>query len=147
MTSSASLPISKYRLDLKVEGLPGLTEFSETEYAIYGRNFEGEKNYNAPGVDFVNHNWKVALGTVWGEVYKVAYYFESESKSTVVEVSEDVLRYCQEHLGAPSEQQEAVFIWDTPDGNVVLQLGKVDTTYLINLFETSKNVKTLQAKR
>jgi hypothetical protein len=68
MTSSASLPISKYRLDMDVDDLPGLIDFSETEYILYGRNFEGEKDYNAPGIDFLRHHLKVALGTVWGKV-------------------------------------------------------------------------------
>lgn len=143
MTFSASLPIGSYRLDMPVEGLTGLTEFSQAEYAIYGRSFEGEKNYNAPLLDFLKRRWKVALGTVGGKVYKIALYFESESKSTVIDVSTDVMQFCQERLGKPSEQQETVSIWDTPDGNVVLQFGKAMSTFQINLFETSRSVRTL----
>ncbi len=147
MTSSASLPIGKYKLDMPIDGLSGLTEFSQVEYTIYGRNFEGEKNYNAPGVEFVKRPWKVALGTVSGKVYKIAFYFESDSKNTVTDVSTDVVQFCQQRLGEPSEQQETVLIWDTPDGNVVLQFGKVGTTYMINLFETSRSVRTFSPKR
>jgi hypothetical protein len=147
VTSSASLPIGKYRLDTSIEDLSGLTEFSQAEYAAYGRHFEGEKGYNAPGVEFVKRPWKVALGTVRGKVYKIALYFESENKNTVIDVSTDVMQYCQQRLGKPSEQQETIFIWDTPDGNVVLQLGKAETTYMINLFMTSGSVRTLSPKR
>ena len=147
MTNSASLPIGKYKLDMSVDGLTGLMEFSEAEYTTYGRHFQGEKNYNAPGVHFVNRRWKVALGTVEGKVYKIAFYFESDSKNTVVDVSTDVMQYCQQRLGKPTEQQETVFTWDTPDGNVVVQFGKVGSTYMINLFETSRRVRTFVLKR
>jgi hypothetical protein len=141
------LAIGKYKLDMPIEGLTGLTEFSQAEYAVYGRNFDGEKNYNAPTMDLLKRRWKVALGTVGGKVYKIALYFESESKNTVVDVSTEVMQYCQQRLGKPSEQQETVFTWDTSDGNVVVQFGKAGTTYMINLFETSRVVRGFVPKR
>jgi hypothetical protein len=54
MAPSASLPIGNYRLDMPVGGVTGLKEFSQAEYAVYGRHFEREKNYNAPALDFLN---------------------------------------------------------------------------------------------
>ena len=147
MKTSASLPIGNYKLDMPIDALMGLTEFSQAEYAIFGRHFDDERNYNAPPLDFLNHRWKVALGTVAGMVYKVAIYFESDSKNTTIDVSADVVQYCQQRLGKPSESREAFFIWHTSDGNVVLQLGKVGTTYMINLFETSRRVTTFAPKR
>lgn len=127
---------------MPVEGVTGLREFSQAEYAIYGRRFAGEKNYNAPSLDFLERRWNVALGTVAGKVYKIAFSFESDSKNTVIEVSTDVMHYCQQRLGTPSEQQETVYIWDTTDGNVVLQFGKGGSTYQISLFQTSRSVRT-----
>jgi hypothetical protein len=142
MTPSASLSIGGYRFDMPVEGVPGLTEFSQAEYAIYGRRFTGEKNYNAPCIDFLERRWNVALGTVGGKVYKIALFFESESKNTVIEVPTAVVQYCQQRLGRASEQQETIYIWDATDGNVVLQPGKYGSTYQINLFETSRSIRT-----
>ena len=147
MSRSASLPITIYKLDMSIDGLVGLTEFSETEYSIYGRHFDGEKNFHAPGVDLINRHWNVDLGTVRGKVYKIALYFESESKNTIIDVSTDLLQYCQQKLGKPSDQQEMVYTWDTPDGNVIMKFGKAGTTYMINLFETSRNVRTFAPKR
>src|SRR5690242_10897567 len=147
MMRSASLPIGQYRLNMPVEDLHGLTEFSDPEYVIYGRTFEGEKNYNAPAIEFVTQHWKVALGAVWGKIYKVGYFFESERRDTARIVSADVMRFCQERLGVPSEDRETMFAWDAPDGNVVLQFGKVGTTYLVNLFETSRSVRTFVPRR
>lgn len=91
MQITASLPICQYRLDMPIDGLPGLTEFSETEYAIYGRPFESETNYNAPGIEFLGRRWSVALGTVDGVIYKVALFFETESRDTAVDVSTAVM--------------------------------------------------------
>lgn len=147
MTNSASLPIGKYRLGMLVDGLLGLSEFSRLEYRIFARNFKDHKSYHAPDVDFIKQRWTVALGTVRGEVYKIAYFFETEERSTAFAVSTEVICYCQEQLGAPSEEKKAILIWDTTDGNVVLQLGRVGTTYMINLFETSSRVRTFRRLR
>ena len=147
MTTSASLPIDKYKLDMPIEGITGLTEFSLAEYAIIGQTFEGEKNYNAPGVEFLKRHWKVALGTVGGKVYKIVLYFESDSKQTVIKVSTDVMEYCQQRLGKPTEQQETLFTWDTPDGNVMVSLGGALHVYQINLIETSRSARTFTLKR
>lgn len=147
MKSSASLPIGKYALDMPIAGIIGLTEFSPAEYTIVGRTFEGERNYNAPGVDFVKRRWKVALGTVGGKVYKVVFYFESESKQTAIDASTDVMEYCQQRLGKPTEQREALFIWDTADGNVMLNLAGALHIYQINLIETSSSARTFTLKR
>lgn len=50
--------------------------------------------------------------------------------------------YCLNHLGEVSEKQDTSFMWRTPDGNVVLQLAMLGTTHMINLFETSRMVRT-----
>lgn len=147
MASSAALPIGNYRLDRSTAGLTGLTEFTAAEYLAFGRNFDGEKNFHAPGVDLLNRQWKVALGTVYGKVYKIALYFESESKTTAIDVSRDLMRFCGQHLGKPSEQNKTLYVWEKPDGNVVVQFGKVGTTYLINLFETSRSVRNFSPRR
>jgi hypothetical protein len=142
MATSASLPIGKYMLDMGIGGLTGLTEFSSAEYAIYGRQFDAEKNYNAPGAYFLDRPWKVALGTVRGKVYKIALYFESENLQSALHVATDVMQFCRKQLGQPSKQQGLVSMWDAPDGNVVLQLAKVGSVYVVNVFETSESVRS-----
>ena len=146
-TASASLPIGKYRLDMPIEGLTGLTEFSRFEYATFGREFDGEKDYNAPSLEFLKRRWKVALGTVKGRVFKIALYFDTDSKEAAVDASTDVMQLCQQWFGKAPEQHDTVFIWDASDGNVVVQFGKTMGTYQLNLFETSRTVKTFAPKR
>ncbi len=41
---------------MPIEGLMGLTEFSWFEYATFGREFDGEKDYNAPSLDFLKRH-------------------------------------------------------------------------------------------
>lgn len=142
ITRSASLPLGKYTLDMSIDCFADLVEFTATEYAIYGRHFDGERNYNAPKIGFVKRQWEVALGTVWDKVYKIALFFESESSATVNDVSTDVMQFCLQHLGSPSEEREDLIVWDASDGNVLLQFSKVADTYVINLFETSNAVRT-----
>ncbi len=57
------------------------------------------------------------------------------------------MQYLQQHLGEPSERKETLFVWDAPDGNVVLQFAKVQSTYTINLFEISRSVRGFAPKR
>ncbi len=54
-------PVGEYRLDAPVNGLAGLKEFSTEEYAVMGRHFEGEIDYNAPPVDFLGRQWQLRL--------------------------------------------------------------------------------------
>jgi hypothetical protein len=125
---------------MPIDGLSGLTEFSQAQYTTFGRRFEGEKNFNAPSLEFLKHRWKVAIGTVGDRVYKIALSFETDSMDTVMDLSSDILAYCQLQLGCTSEQQETIFVWDAPDGNVVLQFERVGSTYMIDLFETSSSI-------
>ncbi len=118
-----SFPIGEYKLDARVD-VTGLTEFSAVEYAVMGRQFEGEKNYNAPSVTFLNREWKMQLGTVNGEIYKIAPFLEFQDRKDAELVMKEMLSYCTERMGKASKEKGLIF-WDTADGNVVLQrIGK-----------------------
>ncbi len=146
ITNSASLPIGEYRLGVLIQGVNGLTEFSRAQYAVIGRMFDGESDYNAPSVEFLKHRWNVSLGTVAGKVYKIGLYFNPDGKD-MVGALEDVRQYCQQHLGKPSEQHDSTFIWDTADGSVMLELVGTEIFHQINLFETSRAMSGFTLKR
>jgi hypothetical protein len=138
-------PIGEYKLDTLVEGINGLLrEFSATEYAIMGRQFEGEQNYNAPVVTFLGRPWKLTLGTVHGKIYKIAPYLELKNKQEANPIAMEILRYCTEHLGQSSSQKTGLFIWDTTDGNVILQTAEAAEGLAINLFITSRAVRNFK---
>ena len=141
---NASFPIGKYTLDSSINGLAGLVEFSATEYTSMGRQFKGEANYNAPSVTFLGRPWKLMLGTVHSKIYKIAPYLELKNKQDANPIAIEALRYCKEHLGKPSSPEIGLFIWDTTDGNVVLQTAEAADGVAINLFITSKEMRTFR---
>jgi hypothetical protein len=141
-----SFPIGEYKLGASTDGLTGLTEFAESEYALMGREFEGEKNYNAPTVEFLGNSWKLMLGTVYGRIYKIAPYLEDLNIEEANCIGTETFHYCWEKLGEPSKYHDGFplgtgfFIWQTTDGNVILQTVEAAGSYSINLFITSKLV-------
>lgn len=64
-----------------------------------------------------------------------------------LEVSTRVMEFCQQQLGKPTESQEIVFMWNLPDGNVVLQVGQAGNTHTINLFSTSRTVGSFSLRQ
>lgn len=138
--------IGKYKLDAPIEGLTGLVEFSPAEYAAMGRQFEGEKSYNAPPVTFLGRSWQLMLGSVNGRIYKIAVYLTPKTKQEANPAAMETLRYCTEKLGRPASQETGLFTWDTSDGNVVLQTAVTAEGLAINLFLTSRAVRSFRGK-
>ena len=143
----SSFPVGEYRLDVPVDGLTGLIEFSSTEYATMDRVFEGETNYNAPAVTFLDRPWNLMLGTVHGRIYKIALHLVFSTKREASPVAMQALRHCTERLGKPSSRKTGLFIWDASDGNVILQTAETAEGLAVNLFITSRGVRDLKRRR
>jgi hypothetical protein len=137
--TSAAFTIGGYKLGDSVDAA-GLTEFSEGEYQVMRRQFKSERNFHAPKVTFLAGPWNLLLGTVNGNIYKIAPYLEFQTKEEANPVAMEALQYCTSQLGKPSSQKTGMFIWDTLDGNVILQTAETAEGLAINLFITSKNV-------
>lgn len=146
-TSLPHLSIGEYKLDAAINGMAGLTEFSQSEYLLMGRPFNGEINYNCPPVDFLGHSWKLQIGTVKGRIYKIAPSVENLDSQEANQLSRKVFQYCWEKLGEPSEHRagfpwgKQFYIWDCPGGNVILQMAEALGSFSVNLFLTSASVK------
>jgi hypothetical protein len=140
-----SFPIGNYKLNA-IADVTSLTEFSAFEYTVMGRQFEGETNYNAPPVNFLNREWKLQLGTVNGKIYKIAPFLECENRKEADLATNDTLSYCKQKMGKPSEEKSGLVVWDTADGNVVLQ--PLDKAGLLGvaLFLTSNAVRNFKRK-
>jgi hypothetical protein len=104
------------------------------------RQFEGEKNYYGPAVDFLERRWNLMLGTVNGNIYKVAPFLEARSKQEANPIAMETLRYCTEMLGEPTSQRTGLFTWYATDGNVILQTTETAEGWAINLFITLDEV-------
>lgn len=145
-SNSHIFPIGKYALGGRADTMSGLTEFSATEYSYMPKQFVGEANYNAPPATFLGRPWSMSLGTVNGRIYKIAASAELTSKTEANEAASVVFKYCSERLGKPIEQKNGITIWDTPDGNVILQTAEAAGMFAVNLFLTSREVRNFRRK-
>lgn len=84
------------------------------------------------------------LGTVGGNIFKIAPYMELQTKQEANPVAVAVLQYCTIQLGEPSSRKTGLFIWDTLDGNVILQTGETAEGLALNLFITSSKVSQFE---
>ena len=76
------------------------------------------------------------LQAVNGRISKIAPYIELVSKEEANRIAMPLLKYCMEQLGKPAEQKTGLFIWDTTDGNVILQTAENMAGLTISRFFT-----------
>jgi hypothetical protein len=137
-----SFAIGPYKLDMSIVGLKGLVEITPAEYNVLPKTFKGEKIFKAPDVPFLGFSWDIRLGVVEDKIYKMSPSLVIRGKRQADEALMKVLTYCKSKLGEPVEQQTGLFMWDTNDGNVILQ-SPLETPFgfVINLFSTSRAVR------
>ena len=139
----ASFPIGPYVLNMNATGLSGLRELSEQEYRVFPKEFQGEKIYHGPPVEFLSLTWDTMLGVVNGTVYKIAPSFQTYEKNEANNAAMAALAYCSSQLGEPASQRTGFFVWDTVDGNIILQTAETHEGLSVNLFLTSSSIKGL----
>ena len=140
----ASFPIGGYALDMMLSEMSQLHEFSPSEYEVMGSQFVGEKIYHAPKVEFVGRPWNLTLGAVQGKLYKIAPFLELKDKTEASDAAFRALTFCNEQLGKPAEQRTGLFVWDTTDGNVILQTDEARNGFAVNLFLTARSAREFQ---
>jgi hypothetical protein len=141
----ASFAVASYNLDAPIGDLRGMVEFSAEEYATMGKQFKGERSYNAQPVHFLGYSWQIMLQTVNGQISKIAPHMELTSKAEANRVATATLEFCTSLLGKPNKQETGLFIWDTTDGNVLLQTAENMEGLAINLFLTSRSVRAFES--
>jgi hypothetical protein len=139
-----AFPIGAYALNMTLREGPPLRELLPAEYEVMGRQFVGEKIYHAPEVEFVGKRWNLTLGAVRGRLYKIAPFLELKNKNEANEAGFGALTFCNEQLGKPAEQRTGLFVWDTTDGNVILQTAEAKDGFTVSLFLTARNVREFQ---
>jgi hypothetical protein len=139
-----TFPIGRYRLDGSVERLGGLIEFSPSEYAAIGRQFVGEKNYNALPVGFLGRPWEVMVQAVHGRICAIAAYLLLANRRDADRIVTETRRYCVEELGKPAEQETDFFLWRTSDGSIILRTEETAAGFRIGLFLASSSIGNLQ---
>ncbi|HEV2335871.1 MAG TPA: hypothetical protein VGS13_10270 [Stellaceae bacterium] len=141
----ASFSVGPYRLDSPIEELTGLVEFSPEEYVTMGgRQFKGEKSYNTRQVTFLDRQWQGMIQTVNGHISKIAPRMELNSKQEATPIAMEALQCCVRQFGKLDQQKTGFFVWDTADGNVILQTGETIEGALVALVLTSNSVKKFE---
>ncbi len=136
--------IGSYVLGANLPYSAGMAEFSHAEYKTMGRNFRGERDYIGRPVTFLSREWKLMLGTVNGQLYKIALCFESLKEWAAIALADDAYRYWTTAFGPPTTQAVGVFTWDAHDGNVIIQMSEFGGIYAVNLFLTSSCVRNFR---
>ncbi len=135
-----SFDFGKFKLDEKLDDLTGLVEFSPEKYALMIRRFKGEKNYEASPINFFGRPWQLMLSTVHGQICKIAVNISLSNELEATPIATEALQFCKERLGSPTEQKTGLFVWDTKDGNVVLQTTEGAEGFLIAIYLTSSAI-------
>ncbi len=139
-----SFSIGIYALNIPANNLKDLAEFSDSEYATIPRKFVNGKNYNAPPVNFLDRQWSMQLGTVNNNIYKITPYLLVHDKNEANLLAKETIHFCIKELGQPSEQKGGFIIWDTSDGNVIIQTDELSEGWLVSLFITSSEVRNFK---
>jgi hypothetical protein len=140
----ACFPVGEYVLKDPVAKFAMLVEFSPTEYAIMGRHFKDEKNFNAPPTYFLNRTWNIQIQTVNGQVTKIAPHVVLQNEDEATQVATEALEYCTRELGSPVKLKTGFFSWKAADGNVVLQTDNASNGWLVSLFLTSSILREFE---
>jgi len=140
-----SFAVGGYSLNMKLTPSPSLREFSREEYeALAPIEFVGQKIYHGPPVEFLGRPWDLALGAVKGKLFKIALTVMFEKKDEANQVAKKTLRFLNDKLGSPERQGTRMFVWDTTDGNVILQTVEAIQVFGVNVFLTSQAVREFQ---
>ena len=131
--------IGPYHLDMDTGDVSKLVELTPAEKKALNAaiEFKGERIYNAPPANFAGINWEIVLGAVDNRVYKVSalvVFDNRERRDTIWRNLNDLLRT---PLGSPASAEAAIVLWDTEDGNVVMNRADTGGEYAVVLTLTS----------
>ncbi len=130
--------VGQYRIDTAIDELEGLTPLLPTELMALNAavHFEGERIWHAPEADFLEMKWDTILGTVRNTIYKIAIQWTGPRDQTG-KAYRDVLIYCTKHYGNGHNHM----VWDTSDGNIVVDSRNIGSLGILNVFVTSRKVR------
>jgi len=135
--TAMSFTLGDYSLDMSSAMLNNLIELTDQEYEYFPRQFIGEKIFHAPQTDFLDHSWGIMIGIVDGKPYKLSANLELDDQQKAMEIMQSAFKVCENQLGTPTEEKQCLFVWDTIDGNIILQIAHIMGTLAINIYVTS----------
>lgn len=134
--------IGPYRLDMNTGDVSKLVELTPDEKRALnpGFEFKGERIYHAPPASFAGANWDIVLGTVNSCVYKVSALLVLENREQRDRMWRKLDGLLRTPLGTPATAAANISIWDTEDGNVVMNQADAGGKYVVVLTLTSRAV-------
>jgi hypothetical protein len=113
--------VGPYSLDLGIDGLQGLCEFSDAEYLAIPKFFAEEKIYTAPDIDFVGFRWSRAIAAPNGRIYKISPQLLTNDSDEATRAFVATNEHFVDAMGEPAERAAQGFFWRIPPGNVILE--------------------------
>ena len=142
--TSMNFRFGEYSLQAETSQINLLSELSDDEYGFFPRKFKEETIYHAAPTHFLGREWTVMVSIVQEKMIKWAASLELGTRDDVAQMEESTFQHCEQSLGSPTEEQQGLFCWDTPDGNVILQSAQVEQFFDISVFATSRAVRVLR---
>jgi len=135
--------IGPYHLNMNTAEISKLVELSPAELKGFerGMEFKGERLYHVPPGRFAGSSWDVILGAVDNRVYKISALLVLDYREQQHHVWQNLKTLLDSQFGLPETPVPNVIIWDTLDGNVVMNLGDTDGKYAVVLTTTSSAVR------
>jgi len=142
--TATTFRFENYGLPFKTTDIKELRELSQQEYTFFPRFFKGEIIYHVTPIRFLCREWELMVSAVQGKIYKWAASLEVKRDEDYNSIGNEVIEYCIAWLGEPTEEKLGYFFWNTPDGNVILQLKNMVDWYDISIFITSGEISKLE---
>ncbi len=135
--------VGPYALGAKIDALNGLVVFTPAEYEALQRDmeFKNEHIYHAPDATFTGLSWSIILGAVDGRVYKISALAEAANVRESDAILGKALQFLKSHLGNPAVSELNLYLWDTEDGNVILNAAPALGYHAVTLTVTSGAVR------
>jgi hypothetical protein len=138
-SSAAEFRVGDYRLDMRLQDITDLKEFTSQEYAVFGRESLQETIYHANATEFLGRTWEIMIGTMEGKIYQIGASLAFSAVGVEKEMSElirNVYERCEMFLGTPTEEIRGNVIWDTKTGKVIFQYAVIQktNTFAANFF-------------
>jgi hypothetical protein len=132
------MQMGDYSLGQNITGLAGLTEISQSEYAVFPKTFPREKIFRAADITFLGFPWNLVLGTVDSFIHKLSAQFMSDLRDMAAAAFSESVMYCSNQFGKPSlAKQGAIAKWHTSFGNIIVDTGSALGQHYVNFQVTS----------
>jgi len=134
--------IGPYRLGMNTAEASKVVELTSAERRALNATveFKNERIYHAPPGEFADATWEIVLGAVDGRVYKVSALLVLENREQRDKMWRKLDAVLRTPLGTPATAAAAIVIWDTEDGNVVMNRADAGRGYAVVLTLTSRAV-------